>query len=351
MIEGVSSISPVKELNYKPSVYELPLGIKAINAIVSHFIGIDPDTFVNTAYWQESYSSESLSKLLDILRTNGSTIMQKNYAEILDLTIGDSHEFRYGNTASKKYDLTLNGVVNYFPNFIFDIPDPELTVEEQQHLYFIVSLDTLEIIENEVNVWQLTQGVYIKLKNQVAASKVTEELNFIFRNDEEIKISSFEEFSVSILQSIEDGSGLAEQENEFLGIALHSILLITFLVIIIAILSYSYVLLGSRSTEIGIYRALGMKRNQLVKLLFYEISVIIFTSVFFGLLAGIFLSKITFLITLSGGVNTIPPFGMKYPVSLLMYTSLAITALSLVLAFIPAFRISRKKVQNVLRAQ
>ncbi|MCE7735584.1 MAG: ABC transporter permease [Candidatus Heimdallarchaeota archaeon] len=351
MIKGVSSISPVKELIYKPSVYELPRETKAIDAIVSHFIGIDPDTFVNTAYWQESYSSEAISTLVDNLRTNGSTILQENFAEILDLDIGDTHELRYGSTASKKYDLTLNGIVDYFPNFIFDIPDPELTADEQKHLYFIVSLDTLEILENEVSIWQLTQGFYIKLENQAEASKITEELNFIFRNDEEIKISSYEEFAVSILQSIEEGNGLAEQENDFLEISLHSILFITSLVIIIGILSYSYVLLGSRSAELGIYRALGMKRNQIVKLLFYEISIIIFTSVFFGLLAGIFLSKITFLVTLGGSANTIPPFAMKYPLSLLLYTSAAITALSLILAFIPAFRISRKKVQNVLRAQ
>lgn len=351
MVNGVSSISPIKELIYKPNVYELPPGIKAIDAIVSHFIGIDLDTFANTAYWKESYASESISKLVDILRINGSTILQKNFAEILDLDIGDTHELRYGSTASKKYDLSLNGIVDYFPNFIFDIPDSELTVEEQQHLYFVVSLDTLEILENEVSIWQLTQGFYIKLENQIDVSKVADQLNFIFRNDDEIKISSYDEFAVSILQSIEEGNGLAEQENDFLEISLHSILLITFLVIIMGILSYSNVLLGSRSTEIGIYRALGMKRNQIVKLLFYEISIIIFSSVFFGVLAGIFLSKITFLVTFGGSANIVPPFTMKYPLSLLLNTSLTITALSLFLSFIPAFRISRKKVQNVLRAQ
>ena len=109
---------------------------------------------------------------------------------------------------------------------------------------------------------------------------------------------------------MESQGELAKEENEIFGISLHSILLVTFIVNVVGMAYYSFSFTADRQKELGIYRALGMKRSQIMVLLFYEILLIVLTSIMFGMISGIVVSYIALIMIVGGGVQIVPPIAM-----------------------------------------
>ena len=352
---GVKDVTYVRYIQYNPGISEVPRGEKPDTWPNFSLFGIDPHTYANASFWKSSYSGTSLPDLMNKLeKTSNAAILPKTIADAYNLTIGDRYQFRYGNAAQKIYPFTLVGTVNVFPRLVTELPRQDNTGHyDIQNFYIITTLNNLFSIENQMRIPDMEEFVaYVNTYNNADVQWVADQINARMQplsNSYEIK--NYETEIIPFLQRISESRGLANQENRFLDIAVHSILLIMVIVNLIGVSYYSFVFIGDRQKELGIYRALGMTKNQILKLLFYEILLMVSTSIVFGLIAGSFLSYVSFLVIIGGGVNIVPPFSLVLPVLLIVGLSVLMTSVAMLMAFIPAWQNSKKQTGNVLRTQ
>lgn len=348
---GVEEVSLTKTLEYKPDRYELLPGQTVDDAITYHFLGLDPNNYENTGFWQNNYADKSLSDLMSAVKGEGNMILQKGYADALNVEIGDTYQVNYDFGGSRGFDLYLNATVDYFPRFISEFPKLDSTgLFELEDVFIITNLATIKLLEEELSIDRTDTGAYVNLFDDADVAWVAQQLDSRFADVPDVKVVTFESEIISFLQSVEDQGELAAEENEFLIIALHSILLITFIVNVMGVSYFAFVFIADRKKEIGIYRALGMTKAQIIKLLFYEIMIIVLISIIFGLIAGSFVSFITFQVIVGGGFQLIPPFAIFFPVFLIVGISSVMAIVAMGISYIPAYLNTKKQTGSILRA-
>ncbi|MCE7736607.1 MAG: FtsX-like permease family protein [Candidatus Heimdallarchaeota archaeon] len=348
---GVEIVSVSKTIDYKPDRYELLPGQTVDDAISYHFLGLDTSNYAQTGFWQNNYADKSLDDLMKSIKDEGNMLLQKGYAEALNIEIGETFQLNYDFGGSRGFDFYLNATVDYFPRFITDFPKIDSNgLFELDDVFIITNMATIKLLEEELSSDKITTGAYIRLFDDADVAWVAEQLDSRFADVAEVKIITFESEIISFLQSVDDQGELASEENEFLIIALHSILLITFIVNIMGVSYFAFVFIADRKKEIGIYRALGMTKSQIIKLLFYEIMIIVLISIVFGLIAGGFISFITFQVIVGGGFQLIPPFAIFFPVFLIVAISVVMMIIAMTIAFIPAYINTNKQTGSILRS-
>ncbi|MCE7735585.1 MAG: ABC transporter permease [Candidatus Heimdallarchaeota archaeon] len=357
-IDGVAGFSYSKELVYTPDRIELPIGQNENDIRTTHILGVNPDTFPRAAFWMDDYADLDL---VTLMRSLGSlrdafflrpAIIERTTAEALNMEIGDRLSFSFGFQGRLSTSFTIAAFVDYFPRFITEIPTNNLdNTGKVQDIFIITRLVTTENLDAALSFDSISTGAYVKIEESADITQVAEALNANFIDNEMIKVVIYTNEIISLLQSLESQGELAKEENEIFEISLHSILLITFIVNIVGMGYYSFSFTSDRQKELGIYRALGMKRRQITNLLFYEILLIVLSSIIFGMLAGIFVSYITLIMIVGGGVQIVPPISLVFPQNPLMILAATTTIAALVLAFIPVFLTTRKQTANILRAQ
>lgn len=339
-VDGVEAITEVTTMNYNPFTYEVQTGAIAYRY---KFIGINQSTFSGAAYWDDNQLQGSLSEIIhSIASTNISVGIQEDVMEAMELSVGDTFALKYGAFGREQIDLEIVSSFKYFPNLVDSLPTSTSEgVIEFESIPILTNYRLVEYIA-EVTDRSIEKGAYLKVAVGSEIHSIIDQLESLYYRDPDVFI-----FSYAI-----DSKLFGENQQGFLLSSMHAMLLITLIVNIAAISYYSFITLHERRNELGIYKALGMVRKQMIFLLFNEILLIVISSILFGIIAGSFISYSTFQIMINVGlIKTILPFKLSLPIKeILIFSSLSL-ALSSLSAIYPAIKIARSQTGNVLRAE
>jgi ABC-type lipoprotein release transport system permease subunit len=295
-------------------------------------LGVNTSTFASTAFWMHDYASHQLDDLIDNIQQNNSVLLQENNANALNLHNKDQYII-YNDPNST--ETTVSGTFEYFPNFIDWKPSGSYDI------YMVVSLETFAILKSRMGASYEESTLYLNLKNNANQTAIAEA---IFDGLAEISQIGQIDFIDERVESLE-GDLLI---NTFVSIT-QSLLFITFLSSIVAISYFSFITLADRRREIGIFRALGMIKSQLFRLLIVESLLIIFASFIFGSSLGMLLTD--FLLSLFVISDAVPPFRIFYNWPILSVFGILLVMFGVLAAYYPARREANKQTGSVLRAE
>lgn len=330
-------------------------------------IGIDPDTFFDIAYIQDSFlQSSSISNTKDMLLDNSTGLYSNlliSYAlanpsestdeqrpgmpggapveeeETQDFNIGDEIPITFGMESSNSTDITIADIVYNFPAI------EDVTGRDEDEFPFVVC--NVEFLENPLldsNRSILNSGnasyALIKIDDEYDSQTVAENIetwyNLYYTNSSDIIVvdtdSAFEEYSI-ILTSL---TGLTLMEF-FLVLAVSSLGLNIFLVSS----------LFERRKEFGTYFAIGSPVKAVRKIITGEIAMITGFSLVVGLLLSVLLSFmylgfISTMLILDVSMITIPY------ISVAVLLGLVLIATGIIL-FTSSRRLSKIDAANILR--
>ncbi|MHA2249295.1 MAG: ABC transporter permease [Candidatus Kariarchaeaceae archaeon] len=326
-------------------------------------MGIDPVSFSKAAYWDAKFADQELDQMMnefsdDItkgLEENKSILeitegyskyltvgVQSSVLKSLKIDIGDQYSV---SLSAYRADFSINFDVvtsfKYFPRLVFELPSTDkygYSVYEQTPI-----LGDIRIVKEFAKyTGEVKSAVYIKASKNSNITHITELLRTSL-NTPEITITSIDEVENQVFES--------DNAKVFI-FSLQGMLIITLLATVIAISYFSFISLTERKHEIGIFRAIGMVKKQIIRLLVTEALIILLLSLVFGGLAGIFLSYNIFLVLIGSNLNsTVPPFYTIIPWTSLGLFFISISLLSIISALLPAVRIASKQTGSILRVE
>ncbi|MCH8905970.1 MAG: FtsX-like permease family protein [Candidatus Heimdallarchaeota archaeon] len=363
-IEGVVAYSEINVFQYRAQAWETPTEDNPNQVPTFHYVGINPFSFSNAAFWNPGYHQESLDNITAQLNEEFSFGLHSLQANGLDLLIGDHLEFRHGFQGLNIISFELSLTFEFFPRLILQTPEVSSNqIVNLDDIYLLMNFESVETIAMETNratldVYQT--GAYLKLAADADADFIKTELFKRFSSNEEVIVQTFEDNNISFFSTFDAGSDsegpaltfnpLTEFENKFAVAGLHAILLVSFLITIIATIFYSYVILTIRQNEVGVYRALGMVQRQITLVFVIEIFLIILVSLVFSFAAGLFMAYATILLIAGQNLEAVPPFELTIPVA--EFTIIVITAafVSFLVSYFPIRRAASKQTGSILRA-
>lgn len=325
-IKGVTGYTEIAKLSLKYTTRNID------------FLGIDSPTFANASYWEEFYDSKSLENITSFISDNSSIGMQYGSMNSLGLNIGDKFTF---NRGSDTFTYNISTHFEYFPNLVFSIPTPDINgIYDSTNTAILMSLDALENLYGGSS--SLKKGIYIKVNSTEHIPEITQSLYKLFF-DTTLLIKSAHQVELD---------GLESNQAKIIITTLNGMFFISLLTTVIAMIFFSIVTLTERKRELAIYRAFGMIRSQISKMLIFEGMILLALAFFVGGLSGLFLSK-SFLQLISHSFNEKAFLKLRLflPLETLSIFAFNILILVLVTAIIPAFSISRRKVGSILRAE
>ncbi|MHA2249294.1 MAG: FtsX-like permease family protein [Candidatus Kariarchaeaceae archaeon] len=329
-----------------------------------YMLGIDPATFSDAAYWDPKFAGQDLDSMMaefsdDIdkgLQSNNSieeitedytqflTIgIQSSVMKSLNLDVGDEYKI---SLSAYRSELTIKfNVVSsfkYFPRLVFKLPSTDeygYSVYDQTPI-----LGDIRIVKSLAKyTGEVDSAVYIRTSKNSNITGITHSLRTAYENNPDVTITSIDEVESEIFNS--------DNAKVFI-FSLQGMLLVTFVATVIAISYFSFISLTERKNEIGIFRAIGMVKKQIVRLLVTEGLIILALALVFGVLAGIFLSYNIFLVLIGNDLNsTVPPFSTIIPWRTIGLFFVTITSLSIISAVIPALYIASKQTGSILRVE
>ncbi len=129
-------------------------------------------------------------------------------------------------------------------------------------------------------------------------------------------------------------------------------LIIFIIVSFIAFAYYSYISIGERKREIGVFRAMGMVKKQIFHLFISENIILLMTGLLIGMITGILTSFMVFKMYIASFSNfgiMIPPFRISIPFDILaIYISIVIVINAIAIVIPPKY-LSDTQVDSILR--
>lgn len=336
---------------------DLTSGQDPANFPTYEIFGVNTSNFAQAAYWESRYSSTDLSTLMTQLeQTTNGIILTTQAAHAQNLKAGDTFAFNYGKGQSRSITFHLVGTVDYFPRLITDVPVPNsdgsYTIKT---MYMVMSLPLLNFIVQDglggsINPLDKDLSLMYIKTDGTNPRNIAEDINTnLVSIAQYYKITPYTEEKSTVFDIIGNDPEIASIQGKITFLTLHAILLFTIVINLIAIALYSFIFLAKRRKELGVYRALGMTRRQITSLIFFEILLITFTSIFVGIVSGIFVSLIVFRVMLGNLNYVVPSFTLAIPYTILEVVGSLFLAMALFLSFIPAFLNTRKQTGNILR--
>ncbi|MDD5948416.1 MAG: ABC transporter permease [Lachnospiraceae bacterium] len=254
---------------------------KAID-VDAQVLGIEPKGFGECCWFRDDLEKKHWYHYLNLLaeQYNGLLVSQ-TLSEKYGIEVGDEVNISYEDALGRhifEYSIgKVVGIINYWPTFANEtmtLTEQE-TVEKQQNCYIIGNFDCI-MSSIEVQPY----SVYMKTKGD----NVQPIYDWV--KDNNIKLEAFSDTSNELLK----------EKNEPLYQCTNGLLTISFLVVILlcttGFLIYWILSIRSRELLFGIYRAMGMSRREVKKMLINEQ---IFSTLF-SILVGALVGYVTSLI-------------------------------------------------------
>lgn len=309
-------------------------------------LGIDPLTFADVAYWQDYYADESLEDLVSHIVDNDTILMQEGILRLTGLSLEQDFFINLDvGESSQIYSPKIVDTFTYFPNLVDRLPYEDTDGYVYSSEGYIVS-DIIAAKTIGSHQQQVRASTYVRINEGANITQVTEELAALYQYNSSISVTSTE-------------GGLIEmREDPVMSIifsALRSMLVITIIASIIAVSYFSFITLAERKKEIGVFRAMGMIKNQIFMLLLFEGLTLLLVSMIFGGIAGYVSSSNIFFffqqIFGAGGTNAAPPVFLHIPWDKIGSFTGTIFILTVISAAIPAQLTASKQTGSILRAE
>ena len=314
-------------------------------------LAIDPNTYLDTAFWDSSYSNDTLKNLMDIINAKH-ILIQSDQLEAIKWNIGSNSSIQHEDF---RINEKIGGTFTYWPNLVTSLYIEQNSV---QTLHVVMHIDTLsKYLENEI-----TTLLYAKAAIGANHTMLHENLTSIFSNSNDqfpeprdLQSSQFDDSPINDGMQVQ--SVVLIQESLFnspevlLMYELFDILLIiTIISSIIGVGYFTFISLSERKREIGVFRAVGMVSKQIFVLLVVESIILVLTSISVGIIAGSFISSNLFLLITSVFGSTLPPIKLRYPLITTSIFVLSAIILSILAAAIPVQITANKQTGSILRA-
>jgi putative ABC transport system permease protein len=274
----------------------------------AQIIGVERTDFARVAFWRGDFAASRLGYLLNNLAIGADTVLvSRNFMETNGLTIGDFVELDL-RSAGETFTLSLRivGVLDYFPRWY----------PEDQGALFVANLD------------YLFEQAQIELPNLVLARVNSE---FTKRDLERALIP----MGVSAVTIDEPVSRIVREQHRPERQGLFGLLSIGFIAssmaTVIGFLLYTVFSYQKRYVELGILRAVGLPQGSMMFAIAWELALLIFVGLSFGLLIGLtvslmYIPYMQFVSNLSG---IVPPYLVT-----IAWVQIGQIALLFVLAFV-----------------
>ncbi len=329
----VSSISPVRYVNLRDVSGDL--------AITYSMLIIEPESFLNTAYYRDDFSKESVVDMLAKLNSSNEVLAQKDEIQVLDweidvpkpityLAYNASWEYTKGSvTDDVNLTITIKDEYTYWPVLL-----KEISVDNVRAIYyhFVARNDFIDQID--VHPSDLIQYLYINVKDGYDLTEVAEEI---------------ESIAGGTVTSVEDLIFVKPDSprSSILYSAINSTLLMSFAINAIILSLFAAIQLIDKSKEIATMKAMGISSKQLI---IYYISVYVALLMFSSLL-GLLVGYVTSSMLL--GVLTtnriIPPYFLSFPIGSIAIAFTALLGAAIIGATIPTVSLSKQEIGTELR--
>ncbi|WEU40665.1 MAG: FtsX-like permease family protein [Candidatus Odinarchaeum yellowstonii] len=295
----------------------------------------DPESFLTVYPRINTASGPTIEEALNTLKsTNRTIILAKKAADLLNLTVGDNIALNVKNVNGSTTTMVFK-IVALVEQF-YGYPQYMFNIRAFGDIYgAYISISQLQEIVGTSNV----ETFFIKTRAGVDQIQVKKDLeNVLSRRFESVTLISAKEWENQISSIVESFSNVV---YFFVGFA--------FIVATIGIGIIMIVAVSERRREIGILKAIGMSRNQVLKLVLGESVIITVIGLIVGIGGGLYLWFL-FLNRVSSTVSNLffeLPFII--PVEVIVYMSVVGLIMALTAAAYPAYRAMELEIVDALR--
>lgn len=243
-------------------------------------LAIEPKEYGQSCYFRDDLAKTHWYNWLNALaETYNGVLVSKEYAEKTGISIGDDVQVTIPDEMQRYMDYfsaTVVGIVDYWPtmwNSTTELSE-DGTANTTSNTYMIANFDS---VMSSIQV--KPYSIYIKTKD----GDVSPVYDFVA--EEDLKLTSF----------VDTQNELLKQKNNPILQVTNGILTISFLVVILlcatGFLIYWILSIRSRELLFGIYRAMGLSRHELKKMLLNEQLFSTLVSIAVGIGVGILTAK------------------------------------------------------------
>ncbi len=308
-------------------------------------VGIDLDTFDDVAYFDPSFAHDSsLTELVTQMRefeatqTHFPMLVYDRSLDVLQKTtdgIGGSSSHTFENDYSERagtYTCYFVDSFSSFPRLVLpnSFSDSPATLD----ILGVVSLQHLVNFESQHVPFY--GDIYVKVEEGYSHSELGALLQRRFGHEVEVAAD---------LQETHSSNFAAKAQY----VCLNTLYFVSLLVAVSALGMRTSLDLRRRSGELGIVKALGMSRWQLMLLLMVESIVLIAAATFAGVVVGMEFG-LRFAMTLSTGINY-PPFVLVVNFGGLHFVQALFAAGGMLGTFFPAWCATRREVVEIMEME
>lgn len=323
----------VSQLSSVSGVYLASYGSSGISWASYHFMFVDPSLYADTAFIAPYFKlSSSLPNLMNQLADNNTIILFEGNIKAKDTAIGKNFSLSLTNdSGTETYSFNIGGSFKYWPMMY-----PESWYDHTHYYWMIGSFGMFEQL-NSSGYFTAIQGKYIA--KTTTQDKIEETLETIYNITNIVPsspVQAYKEYKTSFTR-------------HFSLSVLNSDLIICITVVIIGVIMFAFFTYVERGKEIGVERALGMKRLQTAQSFLVEASTILAFGIIIGSLTGVYFVTMFLQITQFG--QQIPPSVVTYPIPLLIQMLFGILVIAGVGTIAPAYLATRKDISRILKVE
>lgn len=272
-----SKYAEIPEVESAARVYREEVQVKNGKQILAEgeVFAINTKEFGETVSGNRNLNEYHLNEYLNVLSTNAKAVLvSDNFRVNLGMSVGD--KITYANADGKSIEATIYGFVDYWAGYIPSeqvVSGGEIVTKEN---YLIVA-----------HLSQVQEGFDIR-PYQVWLKTNTSDIDFFYEWAEEnnVKFTSIESMD----------NNLADIRTDTLFQGTNGILTLSFIIILllcgVGYLIYWILSIRERELLFGVFRAMGMRRNEILHMLINEQIFCGVLSIAFGGFAGIISSRL-----------------------------------------------------------
>ena len=272
-----SKYAEIPEVESAARVYREDILVKEGKTVLAEgeVFAINTKEFGETVLGSRDLNDYHLNEYLNVLSTNAEAVLvSDNFRVKLGMAIGD--KITYENAEGNSIEATIYGFVDYWAGYI---PSEQVVSENE-----VVTKDNYLIV---AHLSQVQEGFDVR-PYQVWLKTDTSDIDFFYEWAEEnsIKFTSIESMD----------NNLADIRTDTLFQGTNGILTLSFIIILllcgVGYLIYWILSIRERELLFGVFRAMGMRKNEILHMLINEQIFCGILSIAFGGLVGIISSRL-----------------------------------------------------------
>ena len=316
-IQGVAAVCPVTT--------SVPVTVGDIvfwEKTTVNLYGVDPEGYVESSYLTEFVESRKVN--LDELNDNLTVVISLGLSERLDLGLNDYLRLDlYGKT----FKLRIIGILPIAPGFVFTRFPERATFSD-----ILVSINTYK---NITGFDPKASKILVKVEKGYSVKKVADEINSKLSESYDIQVITTEDY-------VERASETIEQLSNILSTLLDFAVIIA----VLGLMASTITSIREREWEIGVLRALGSSRFQVVSIFVIETLLLVVLGYLTGLVSAFIAA---YELNYSNALTSEIVVPISIPLNQLVSTFFIVMIPSLVLAIIVSYQATKKDIATVIR--